>query len=63
VKGAIVQIDATPFKQWYEKHYGTTLGKKKKVSIFLSLPLSLSLSLSLKIISFNSHQLFVYLIV
>jgi small subunit ribosomal protein S8e len=61
VKGAIVQIDATPFKQWYEKHYGTTLGKKKKVSIFLSLPLSLSLSL--KIISFNSHQLFVYLIV
>jgi hypothetical protein len=39
VKGAIVQIDATPFKQWYEKHYGTTLGKKKKVSILLLLPL------------------------
>jgi small subunit ribosomal protein S8e len=30
VKGAIVQIDATPFKQWYEKYYATTLGKKKK---------------------------------
>jgi len=30
VKGAIVQIDATPFKQWYEAHYGLALGKKKK---------------------------------
>jgi small subunit ribosomal protein S8e len=27
VKGAIIQVDATPFKQWYEKHYGVTLGK------------------------------------
>ncbi|CCC68000.1 hypothetical protein NCAS_0A14420 [Naumovozyma castellii] len=27
-KAAIVQIDATPFKQWYESHYGQTLGKK-----------------------------------
>eukprot|EP00322_Chrysochromulina_rotalis_P000251 CAMPEP_0115848826 /NCGR_PEP_ID=MMETSP0287-20121206/11129_1 /TAXON_ID=412157 /ORGANISM="Chrysochromulina rotalis, Strain UIO044" /LENGTH=203 /DNA_ID=CAMNT_0003302765 /DNA_START=112 /DNA_END=723 /DNA_ORIENTATION=- len=30
VKGAIVQIDATPFRQWYEAHYGSALGKKKK---------------------------------
>ena len=30
VKNAIVQIDATPFRQWYEAHYGATLGKKKK---------------------------------
>ncbi|KAH3902595.1 40S ribosomal protein eS8 SCDLUD_000175 [Saccharomycodes ludwigii] len=29
-KAAIVQVDATPFKQWYEAHYGQTLGKKKK---------------------------------
>eukprot|EP00047_Mylnosiga_fluctuans_P001273 m.219597 g.219597 ORF g.219597 m.219597 type:complete len:173 (+) comp10198_c0_seq1:219-737(+) len=29
VKNAIVQIDATPFRQWYEKHYGTHIGKKK----------------------------------
>lgn len=29
-KAAIVQIDATPFKQWYEAHYGQTLGKNKK---------------------------------
>jgi len=30
VKGAIIQIDATPFRQWYEQHYGVLLGKKKK---------------------------------
>jgi len=30
VKGAIVVIDATPFRQWYEQHYGIVLGKKKK---------------------------------
>merc|ERR1712086_398749 len=28
VKNAIVQIDATPFRQWYESHYGVTVGKK-----------------------------------
>merc|ERR1719453_2151833 len=27
-KNAIVQIDATPFRQWYLKHYGVELGKK-----------------------------------
>jgi len=26
-KGCIVQIDATPFKNWYQKHYGVTVGK------------------------------------
>ena len=30
VKGCIVQIDATPFRQWWEAHYGQTLGKKAK---------------------------------
>jgi small subunit ribosomal protein S8e len=30
VKSAVVQIDANPFKQWYEAHYGLALGKKKK---------------------------------
>eukprot|EP00924_Labyrinthula_sp_SR-Ha-C_P015489 snap_masked-scaffold_4-processed-gene-1.3-mRNA-1 protein AED:0.05 eAED:0.05 QI:0/-1/0/1/-1/1/1/0/212 len=29
VKGCIVQIDGTPFKQWFESHYGEKLGKKK----------------------------------
>ncbi|ODV84751.1 hypothetical protein CANARDRAFT_8327 [[Candida] arabinofermentans NRRL YB-2248] len=28
-KSAIVQIDATPFKQYFDSHYGLTLGKKK----------------------------------
>lgn len=28
-KSAIVQIDAAPFRQWYEAHYGHTLGKKR----------------------------------
>jgi len=30
VKGAIVQIDATPFRQYYEQTYNTQVGKKKK---------------------------------
>ena len=30
VKGCIVQIDATPFRQWYEQHYGLKVGKPKK---------------------------------
>lgn len=29
-KSAVVQIDATPFKQYYESHYGVVLGKKVK---------------------------------
>merc|ERR1712060_113350 len=30
VKSAIVQIDATPYRQWYEAHYGVTVGKKSR---------------------------------
>jgi len=30
VKNSIVQIDSTPFRQFYEQHYGITLVKKKK---------------------------------
>jgi small subunit ribosomal protein S8e len=29
VKSAIIQIDATPYRQWYEAHYGQLLGKKR----------------------------------
>mmetsp|Transcript_51784 Transcript_51784/g.109959 ORF Transcript_51784/g.109959 Transcript_51784/m.109959 type:complete len:206 (+) Transcript_51784:93-710(+) len=29
-KNTIVQIDAHPFMQWYKKHYGIEVGKKKK---------------------------------
>lgn len=28
VKGAIVLVDAHPFKTWYEAHYGVTIGHK-----------------------------------
>merc|ERR1712177_154970 len=29
VKNAIIVIDATPFRQWYEAHYALPLGQKK----------------------------------
>merc|ERR1712188_193145 len=29
VKSGVIQIDAAPFKQWYEQHYGIKIGKKK----------------------------------
>merc|ERR1711860_89759 len=33
VKSAIVTIDATPFRQWYEAHYAKPLGRKKNVKL------------------------------
>jgi small subunit ribosomal protein S8e len=32
VKGAIVQVDVAPFKQWYLQHYGVEIGRKKKTT-------------------------------
>ena len=32
VKGAIIQVDSTPFKQYYLQHYGVELGLKKKIA-------------------------------
>lgn len=32
VKNAVVQVDATPFKQWYLQHYDVEVGKKKVVA-------------------------------
>ena len=29
VKNSIVQIDATPYRAWYEQHYGVKVGLKK----------------------------------
>ncbi|KAL1970647.1 hypothetical protein VTN77DRAFT_4291 [Rasamsonia byssochlamydoides] len=29
-KSAIVQIDAAPFRQWYEAHYGQPLGRRRQ---------------------------------
>merc|ERR1711973_1010996 len=33
VKGAIVTIDSTPFRQWYESHCATALGRKKNAKL------------------------------
>jgi small subunit ribosomal protein S8e len=32
-KSTIVQIDATPFRQWYEAHYAAPLARKKGVKM------------------------------
>ncbi|KAL4446242.1 hypothetical protein ABPG77_003049 [Micractinium sp. CCAP 211/92] len=32
VKGCIVQVDAAPFKQWYQQHYGVEVGQKKRAA-------------------------------
>jgi small subunit ribosomal protein S8e len=29
-RSAIVQIDAAPFRQWYEAHYGQSLGRRRQ---------------------------------
>ncbi|KAF2724092.1 40S ribosomal protein S8e [Polychaeton citri CBS 116435] len=29
-KSAVVQIDAAPFRQWYEAHYGASLGRRRQ---------------------------------
>ncbi|KAI4236481.1 MAG: hypothetical protein LQ352_008003 [Teloschistes flavicans] len=29
-KAAVVQVDATPFRQWYEAHYGQNLGRRRQ---------------------------------
>jgi len=29
-KSAVVQIDAAPFRQWYEAHYGQPLGRRRQ---------------------------------
>jgi len=29
-RSAVVQIDAAPFRQWYEAHYGASLGRRRQ---------------------------------
>ena len=29
-RSAVVQIDAAPFRTWYEAHYGTTIGRRRQ---------------------------------
>jgi small subunit ribosomal protein S8e len=31
-KSAVVQIDAAPFRQWFEAHYGQALGRRKQTA-------------------------------
>ncbi|CAI4228696.1 unnamed protein product [Auanema sp. JU1783] len=33
VKGAVITIDAAPFRQWYESYYAVPLGRKKGVKL------------------------------
>ncbi|XP_070534277.1 small ribosomal subunit protein eS8-like [Ptychodera flava] len=33
VKNCIVQVDSTPFRQWYESHYASPLARKKGVKL------------------------------
>ncbi|KIY67149.1 40S ribosomal protein S8 [Cylindrobasidium torrendii FP15055 ss-10] len=42
VKGAIIQIDATPFRQWYEAHYAQVVTKKGKHSAEITEPKKVS---------------------
>jgi len=51
VKNAIVQVDATPFRQWYESHYGATVGKKKKTGDEAKEPAKKSNSVTKKVAS------------
>ena len=30
-KSAVVQVDAAPFRQWYEAHYGQKLGRRRQL--------------------------------
>ena len=32
-KNSIIEIDCTPFRDWYRKHYGINLAKKKQFQI------------------------------
>lgn len=29
-RSAVIQIDAAPFRQWYEAHYGASLGRRRQ---------------------------------
>jgi len=56
VKNAIVQIDATPFRQWYEAHYGVAVGKKKKKEEDAKEPTKKSNSVTKKIASLADQR-------
>lgn len=39
VKNCIILVDSTPFRQWYEAHYATPLGRKKGAKLVCPDPL------------------------
>lgn len=44
VKNAIVVIDATPFRQWYEGHYALPIGRRKTTKlVFIFIQTNLSI--------------------
>jgi small subunit ribosomal protein S8e len=46
VKGAIVTIDAIPFRQWYEAHYALPLARKKGAKLVRYTTIVLNTSLN-----------------
>lgn len=45
-KSAVVTIDATPFRQWYEAHYALPLGRKKGLKMVIIWPFFSSIYIS-----------------
>lgn len=50
VKNAIVVIDATPFRQWFESHYALPIGRKKSGKL---VSISMSSSVFVKLTNIN----------
>ncbi len=53
VKNAIVVVDATPFRQWYESHYALALGRKKGAKLVSKIKCS----------SFSKYKIFACLMI
>ena len=55
-KNTIVQIDATPFRQWYMKHYGVDLSKKSNATPVEAEPVKQSGHVKAKIAARNAKR-------
>lgn len=47
-KSAVVQVDAAPFRQWYEAHYGQNLGRRRQAKAAEAEPVKKSKSVDKK---------------
>lgn len=56
VKGAIIVVDAHPFKSWYEAHYGVKIGIKKGGGEFGQEPIDLTGKSSQIVAKFKKRQ-------